>query len=1631
MPSTPSRFGGGRFFALAALLVIVNVTGLIWIRAALTRSDTTLWIDAVSPTTIDAARRIRFTFGSEAIPADRAGSDLEIAPFDVTPPLEGRWVWASTHELDLELTEPPRAGCTFRFEARSALDDQVVHPVVGRRSFEFETRALTVERLQLRRIEDERAVVTLRFDQPVAPDALEAALTVESPEGEAIVPSLEMDEPTTELDFRVPIAGRTGFRVRLAPGLHGFGATRGLAAEVERYVALPIGLAVDDVSASRPEFDGTARVAISLNRRLDFQQPLEAVEVEPPVVGLTRSVHYDDVVLHGVFRPGERYTITLPVGLRARDGSTLGKGVTRSIEIPDPAPAVSFPLGRGQLSSSGHRALEFDTVGVESVRFSAWRVHANNIVPLLRGEEQAATSRALATHRWVNDAEPKRIRHERLDLHELLGDRVGVYQLEAAAEGHRWVRDHAQVTVSDLGLSVRRGVIGTDRRPEEEWCVWVTSVERGAPLEDVELELRSYSDQVLARGRTETDGTCRLHTVDDPDGAPFVLIAARGDDLNYLPVSRAPAVLDHVETSGRPWPASYDALLYAERGIVQPGETFHVTGVIRTAAGEVPEPFPLELRVARPDGREQGRLVATPVVDGQGFVQFDVPTRAGEMTGPHRLTLHLPGSVEVLGETEVLVEPFVPPRLEVAVKGPAGFGTEAPLAFDVQAHYLFGLPASGLRCDGVAWLRPRRFRSPRLSEFTFEPADARVARELRVPVASLDEQGRLELIVPRPDDLAPGPWSLQVSAEVQEPGARTVSGFAEARLDHASRIVGLSLPDAQSWRTGREHRVRYAITTLTDEPAEAPALTFELFRIVRDYRLEQVDGRVVWRSIEERVGIDSGEIRDAGSSGSFALEVAAVGEYRLVVTDPETGWSTAATFHATLSGELSSAVAVRAPERVELRVEPAVAAPGQTVQVIVKSPFPGRLFLTLEDRSLIEARVIELPDGHADVPLTLPSSWRGTAFVAATVVRGLAGERGGVVPQWSPHRALGLARIDLDPSAHRFDVELDAPPEARPGASLTVTATVPSVDATRPLPWVHVWAIDEGIRLATDFALPDPLDHFLAPREARYRTLDAHGDLLPDLDPPSSLAFIGGDRERAERLRRLAADVPRRVSGVIWQAAVPVGEDGRAVFEVTAPERSGTLRFFAVAAAGDTYGAMTMTTRLTAPLLVEASAPRVVAPGDRFELRAKVFNQTGDPMTARVTVRCDGPLVLQSADDESHEITIAAGGTSSIALPVEATAPGTIGVRFVVDAGVTSAEDRVTARCRAADTLAHEAVLERLEAGSVATIDLEQRYRADTVRGRLRISASPTVELVPVVRELVDYPHGCAEQTTSRLLPLITLDGLLREGRIGVTECGFTPEDIAARIEAGVRRLVQLQSRDGGLSYWGGGDSSVWISTYATLALLEARGLSHAIPEDLLDGLIGYLETRLAMQSIEPDLDAFIGRVLAAADRPQESRLVRLNERRSELDLAGTAHLIEAWRIIGEPARARELLDPDLLAVSVPLCASGRITSPSTQEAFLLEAVLALDPRHEWVPVLSERLIASRQRRGWGNTLASATAFRALARTYRTTLEVADFHGRARIGEEWRSFDSEQALVCDVGPGPWTIESEGVGTISV
>jgi hypothetical protein len=63
-------------------------------------------------------------------------------------------------------------------------------------------------------------------------------------------------------------------------------------------------------------------------------------------------------------------------------------------------------------------------------------------------------------------------------------------------------------------------------------------------------------------------------------------------------------------------------------------------------------------------------------------------------------------------------------------------------------------------------------------------------------------------------------------------------------------------------------------------------------------------------------------------------------------------------------------------------------------------------------------------------------------------------------------------------------------------------------------------------------------------------------------------------------------------------------------------------------------------------------------------------------------------------------------------------------------------------------------------------------------------------ELGARMQFLLDYPHGCVEQTTSGTLPLLAAKDILP--RIGFT--GMTQEELDKRIDAGLKRLATMRT---------------------------------------------------------------------------------------------------------------------------------------------------------------------------------------------------------------------------------------------
>jgi uncharacterized protein YfaS (alpha-2-macroglobulin family) len=105
---------------------------------------------------------------------------------------------------------------------------------------------------------------------------------------------------------------------------------------------------------------------------------------------------------------------------------------------------------------------------------------------------------------------------------------------------------------------------------------------------------------------------------------------------------------------------------------------------------------------------------------------------------------------------------------------------------------------------------------------------------------------------------------------------------------------------------------------------------------------------------------------------------------------------------------------------------------------------------------------------------------------------------------------------------------------------------------------------------------------------------------------------------------------------------------------------------------------------------------------------------------------------------------------------------------------------------------------------------------------------------------LVQYPHGCLEQTVSAAFPQIYFPEMLKQvlpkTNIGVMSPEFNVRQAIMKIEA-------LQLYDGGFMYWPGyNDYNWWSSVYATHFLYEARKAGFDVSKQVTDKAVKYLQ---------------------------------------------------------------------------------------------------------------------------------------------------------------------------------------------
>lgn len=1469
---------------------------------------------------------------------------------------------------------------------------------------------------------DREAVIALEFSDPPDARVVEQYLEVVS-DGEKVGYSVVSVNESNRIVIRTRSVGGDNATLLLSEGFPALNANSRSTRAAKATLTFTRDLRIAEVSAQAPSFE-EASIVVKSTLEMDPNTAADFISVEPVTrfrVQPEQSWSGARMLLSGDFEPGALYTLRFKKGLRAKSGSALAQDVARRVQIPLRPSDLRFPTSGRYLSPQSNLQIPLSVMNIDQVELSAARLLPQNLIQFITREA------ALLPDYW-GDAEtlltqpgPTRTNHlvatpnrevtTRVSLRDLVeGEPIGAFLITAKGKD---AQAKQVVIATDIGLSARQS--------KEGLFVWVNSLATARPMEGVEVIAYGANNAELARGRTAPDGTLSL-SINPGAVAPAALIASTDKDLSFLDLVSTEVPLANTRTGPDYLTRGYEAFVFTDRGVYRPNETVHVKAILRDRELNPPESFPVHFRAIRPDGQlfREWPLV----LDEWGAAETNFVAEDFLPTGRYHLQVLLPTAEEPLGSTIVSVEEFVPPQIRVTLTAPKEPVSAAEsFAFDVASQHLFGRPAAGLAVSGRVQFEAAAFTPKAWAGFVFgdkEKPFNPVFTELGSRLLDDDGTTRFD-VTPSPAWRPPARVLATLGTTVREGGGRTVSAYGPALIDVYPFYIGLRFASDGAVNPSKEHHAEVIAVSPDGAPAFTNgALKWTVSAISGAYVMKRDSNKRFSFHYEETITpAHEGLLVVGPEAADLTFPAESAGEYLLVVSDPASGASASQRFTVISPNDPWRSVGRERPDAIDMTLDRATYAPGDTAKLLVKPPFAGPALLTIETDRVLEHRTLELDSTATEIAIPVHAAYAPNVYVTLTALRPAVAER-----IWNAHRAVGAVALRVHPTDRSLNIALDAPGTNRPQSRINARIRVTDAAGQPVRASLNVMAVDAGICALTAFTAPDPLSFFLQQRALGVTWFDLYSLLMPVLDDEVNLAtshMPGG--ASASLLRRLNPIRAQRFKPVaLWSAPLITDENGEATATFDVPEFTGELRIMAVANDRQRLGFAERAVKVKRPLVVESTLPRFLAPGDQSSITIQLFNETGADQSVQLRVTSGGPL---SIDHPDRTFQLAANQMRTETLELRAgDTPGRGLCTIEMIAGSERYSETIELAVRPAWPEQTASESGSLAAGEKRSFGGNANLLTGTEENVIWSGGAPSIQLGQAVNYLVSYPYGCLEQTVSRAIPMLYLPELANR----LLPKSMTPEEVSSFVDSALLRVLSMQQPQGSFGMWPHVRTTwTWGSVYATHFLVEARRAGYDVPASAFDAALRYVRATLdrpLRQTIDgewrTDMEerAYAARVLALAGQPAPGWSARLAELYASLTPVARIHTAVALSLGGDPRRGHELLT--------------QITKDGVEwvedQSWLLLAWLEFDPTSDIAAHLTRQIEAARTDGDWGATTPNALALLALGR-YATLVPPAQKPFVARMQGSGFSTPVEPNGITWTNTGPFELINEGPGTL--
>jgi uncharacterized protein YfaS (alpha-2-macroglobulin family) len=1420
---------------------------------------------------IQIGAKITITFPTAMVGADQIDMGGQPSPFTSEPALIGDFLWKSQTE-GVFTVRGIVAGTQYQLMLASGLKDAAGKPINIREwratfetpGFSFSSDYQEREHLSSRPQVPLEATYDVRY-----PEAAEH-IYFQDRDSRMRFPSevIQTEEGPLEghsfmVDPREPLpVGRTYDLI--IDGLLDSASRRPLPHLAVFPAGTTVPLEVEWVGAFNDPLSEPA-IRLKFNDDIDPKEATQSnIVIEPAVDDVSFLASGDQVEVKGDFDRSVHYRVTISKSLKGERGYGLEAesrwGATfhakpASIIFPSSnlfvrarkevrfpflqvnTPTATWKLARiplEKLSSVAKRVREFDRSKIDPLT-------GKPIVDPRTGFDEpyptellvdAFSLQVAASGQFDAATDDEEMRREAHCLSENGGALSGAYLFEAtAAIGNgRIVGNRSIVNVSDFVL--------TQKRTQTKVLIRVSRMSDLEPGTGVLVRAVTDENIELARSVTDQNGIAEFaqEIVLPAKGVVtqlFIADTPEGPSLHFAEENVYPSGSDHSWTE-----AKRHVEIISDRNLYAPGQVIKIKGIARDRSGgglAIPNVRDVHWKITEGEnGRVAGEGKSILSDYGAWESEWTIPDKT--KLGDYEIRCEI-GGQDYAAMASIKIEEFRVPLFSTLVETSPEVGDTAHAR--VSSVYFHGAPNVGAHVHWKAtWTvsnaasgdpsEIRRYNEYREVGPVLNPDDE--ITKIVEGDATLDEHGFVTLgsASPYKGNLAIARAVVSWRAEVTSADGQTITGGDTGVICFQPERLGVLMTE----QSGTEHGVKVSIDAVDekDQKRDGIAVRAELFHVVTKTVKEQVAPFVFrYRNSDQFTSVAS---RDTKTPADIDFPAKDTGRY-VVAVHATASNSPFVSNETTVSGDQPAELPVENETafQIEHRTEPYL--PGETAELTTQAAFAGTAWVSVETDEILDTFLVPLKGNAGRIDIPIKKEYAPNATVAIYLTR--PGGENELPRERFAYSEIQVRRPDRELNVQAHLVSDDVKPGDMVRGDVQVMSEAKSVaDAD-----VVIFAVDEAVLKLGDWHLPDLLAGFYPNNRYMVRSYQSLERYEQDVAKTSlyQKGFIiggGGDEGPSHNVPNIRKDF--RVLA-FWQGSALTDPQGKTSFEFKAPDNLTTYRIVAIAQTKDNRfgGNANQTVKISKPLLIETALPRFLRDGDDVELRAVARQKFVD--SAEIAANCEPSAGCQLVGERTARETGARDASVVFRFKARIVDPELtpIKIRFSADAKPESDAVEITLPVLPASITRKESVVGQFAGpGFDAQAHMPETWKKGLGTFGVTLSTSPWLPKIAGLPIILDYPHGCFEQISSRLLSYSLLANLLAY----LPDATARDAEYRATIERGMQQFADSLLPGGMLPYWPGTTTgNAFVTCQALWAVNEAINAGFNAPEGLKDKL--------------------------------------------------------------------------------------------------------------------------------------------------------------------------------------------------